>query len=98
MPCCGHPGVVACPGVFDVDQLENALGRSPPIRRVECIKSFAEVNIADLLFGLSENLASELEERIQDIIQWAPAHLIELHELTALAQRSFSRSFSGRRT
>ncbi len=91
VPCCGHDGQ-ACPHEFDLNQLEKALTRTPPVNEIQCPEAFENVPIAKLLFGIDRDTTQQrLEEMLAKYVQ---ASNLELQELRTYVQREFTKIFN----
>ncbi|MGE0882914.1 MAG: COR domain-containing protein [Blastocatellales bacterium] len=91
VPCCGHDGQ-ACPHEFDLNQLEKALTRTPPVNEIQCPEAFENVPIAKLLFGIDRDTTQQrLEEMLAKYVQVSN---LELQELRTYVQREFTKIFN----
>ena len=99
VPCAGHDGQ-PCDHAFEYESLLGRLELSPPKYEVECQKSYREVDVRALLFGLAPSTQDLVLERIAAVHAEATGTRAEVKELRAelgalreLAQREFARSF-----
>jgi hypothetical protein len=104
IPCPGHDGQL-CPHHFTLTHLENALKLTPPCLEIQCPVRFAQVSVPGMLFGLDWRLKDEVIVRLDDlktkqdealakqdeVLAREDELLAELRDLSAYAQREFSR-------
>ena len=87
VPCPCQEGISpACPHEFDLEYLEKAIERTPPVLDVQCQKSFRLVSIMGLLFGIHWRMQDKVLEEID-------AMRGDVHELLELSQREFLKLF-----
>ncbi|MCP4656103.1 MAG: GTPase [bacterium] len=93
IPCPGHDGE-PCPHRFDYEQLLKRVHKKPTI---ECPESFADVPVAQLLFGLHWSTQDVVLSRLDELgaaVEGSRAEILaELADLRELTQRQFTRAF-----
>ena len=99
VPCPGHDGQ-PCDHAFEYESLLGRLELSRPKYEVECQKSYRDVDVHTLLFGLAPSTQDLVLERIAAVHAEAAGTRAEVKEmrdelraLRELAQREFARSF-----
>ncbi|HEU5332670.1 MAG TPA: COR domain-containing protein [Actinocrinis sp.] len=94
VPCpCGEGSDRACDELYDFDDLERRLARTPPRHTIECRKSGADVHVPLLLLGLAPSDRDEWRarlERLEDAVSAQHGDLVSrLDDLSGDLQRQF---------
>jgi len=91
-PCGEGPGQV-CDELYDFDDLERRLARTPPRHTIECRKSGADVHVPLLLLGLAPSDRDEWRarlERLENTVSAQHGDLVSrLDDLSGDLQRQF---------
>lgn len=93
LPCPGHQGDY-CDHEFELEHLENAIGRIPPVLEVQCPIGFESISVPGLLFGLRWSSANEVMEKQDQILSKLKRLSSGVNELAALTQREFTKQFN----
>ena len=102
LPCPGHVDLPECPYEFDFAAMERAVRRTPPIRKVACQRTWEEVEVSQLLFGIHWGTQEETVRKGRETVRWeqvlgllsAMDHRLDQNaeavgKLTGLVQRQF---------
>lgn len=94
VPCpCGDGSGRPCDELYDFDDLERRLARTPPRHTIECRKSGADVHVPLLLLGLAPSDRDEWRarlERLEDTVSAQHGDLVSrLDDLSGDLQRQF---------
>jgi len=66
VPCPGHDGE-SCSHNFELVDLERARDRDPPVLEVQCPKSFENMSIAAMLYGIHWSTHSDVISRLDEL-------------------------------
>ena len=94
VPCpCGEGPERSCTELYDFDDLERRLARTPPRHTIECRKSGADVHVPLLLLGLAPSDRDEWRARLERLEDTVSAHhgdlVSRLDDLSGDLQRQF---------
>ncbi len=89
MPCPGHEGE-PCPEEFKFEQLEKCLKREPPVETMQCRDALVDVNVREMLFGLSTTTQGDVLRAIEEMREAQKEQTTELRALTEIMQRGFA--------
>ncbi len=100
-PCPGHDGR-RCEHAFKLEHLLRRLAMTPPRHWVECPASGQDVDVRELLYGLTpvtqDKVLADIDAKVTKTAKMSDQLLAELRDLRALAQREFTRALNRDKT
>ena len=100
IPCPGHEAQ-PCDYEFNYENLQKAIERPKPVETMQCQRSFEDVQVSRLLFGLHWRTQEQVVEKIEELNkelrtrmdQMAKDSATRHDELITLLQREFTKGF-----